>query len=93
MRKCFIMAFVAVIVMSQFAHARLFDRLRARRAQTTNAPAAATTDTSGKVTPAPQNVTPAKQPAGATRQRPSRPTIRPRRPRRNRLTRRPSSRL
>jgi hypothetical protein len=59
MRKCFLMALVAVMLMSQFAYARLFDRLRARRA-TTNSTAAAPIDS--KVTPAPTTSSPPPAP-------------------------------
>ena len=65
MRKILLMALVAFMLMSQFAHARLFDRLRARRAGMTSAPAAATVDSSGKATPAPTTAAPAPAPAPA----------------------------
>ena len=65
MRKSFLMAIVAVILMSQLANAGLFDRLRARRAAKTNSTAAATADGSGKVTPAPTTTSPTPAPAPA----------------------------
>ena len=61
MRKSFIMALVAIMLMSQLAHARMFDRLRARR-PATKSTVAATADGSGKVTPAPTTSSPAPAP-------------------------------
>lgn len=65
MRKNFLMAVVAVMLMAQFAHANLFDRLRARRAGRQHVTAAATADGSGKAIAAPTTSLPAPAPAPA----------------------------
>ncbi len=63
MKKYFLMAIVAVAMMTQFADAGVFARLRARRQGRITRPAAAAPAT--PATPAPAAATPAPAPAPA----------------------------
>ncbi len=66
MKKCFLMAFVAVVLTAQFADAGVFSRWRARRESRMARPVAAARVRPRTTTLAPAKATPAPAPATPT---------------------------